>query len=182
MKPWLRQRSKRTMIIAAVIIITGLAIGVWFVVRPHPPQSALPARVQSQLSFSPFVISDSTHTYTASDYKTSKPEGQVQILSYVVHLPAKAGTVSISEYTQPSQFTDIPEYKSQFLTNVINEYDSVQTSNGTIYLGHATKQNNAQLGFMLERGLVVFLSPSHSLSDKQWHDLGERLVIQKVTY
>ncbi len=90
-------------------------------------------------------------------------------------------TVTVSEYSQPPEFTEIPEYKNRFLSNVINQYDTVQTSNGTIYLGRATKQDKKQLALMIERGLLVFMSPDKDLANAQWRSIGDQFEIQKIT-
>lgn len=139
----------------------------------------IPKTLRKDLTFSPFVLPSGSDKYTASSYKFTTTEDKVHVLSYVIR--ADDGTsVSVSEYPQPSQFTDIPEYKDRFLTNVVQQYDSVQTSNGTIYLGKLSKDNNRQLGVMLERGLLVLMSPDKDLKNTQWHSIGEQLEIQKV--
>jgi len=173
MKTW--QRIILGIVLAAVLIAAGAA-GFWYFTRPAA--SSVPEDVRSQLTFSPLVIADGTKDYTVSDYKFSIAEGKVQILSFLIHIGS--GSVSVSEYVQPNEFTDIPEYKSKFLSNVINQYATVQSSNGTIYLGRAAKQNNKQLAIMIERGLLVFLSPEKELSDAQWRQLGDHLELQKI--
>lgn len=142
--------------------------------------SPIPAHLRTQLNFSPFVIPTSTSSYTTSDYKFSTAEGKVQILSYIIH--AKDGaTIAVSEYTQPQEFSEIPEYKDRFLMNIAKQDTTVQTSNGTIYLGRMSAQGNKQLAVMLERGLIVFLSPDRDLDQVAWRKLGDELNIQKVT-
>lgn len=143
----------------------------------HTP--VLPIEISSTLTFSPFVLSKSQE-FTASDYKFSTAENNIQILNYVIKT-FDGTTITLSEYTQPPEFTEIPEYKDRFLTNVAQQYDTVQTANGTIYLGRLAKQKNRQLGVMLERGLIVFMSPDKPLDKTQWRALGDQLYIQKIT-
>ena len=142
--------------------------------------SPIPPQLRAQLSFSPFVIPTTTSSYTTSDYKFSTAEGRVQILSYIIHTKDTAA-IAVSEYTQPQEFSEIPEYKDRFLTNVAKQDATVQTSNGTIYLGRMSAQGNKQLAVMLERGLIVFLSPDRDLDQAAWRKLGDELSIQKVT-
>lgn len=163
--------------LGAVALIIAGAGGYWYATRDTGP---LPSQVRAELTFSPLVLPPGTKDYTAADYKFSTAEGKVQILSFLIR--TKNGTtISLSEYTQPPEFTEIPEYKDRFLTNVAKQYATVQTSNGTIYLGRMPRQNNKQLAVLLERGLLVFMSPDKELSHAQWRNLGDQLEIQRVT-
>lgn len=103
----------------------------------------------------------------------------MQLLTFIVHFNGKA--VTVSEYIQPPQFAEITEYKERFLNNVIKQYATVQTSNGTIYLGKQQKQNDKQLGIMLERGLVIMFNPEHDLTQAEWRHLGDQFDVQKIT-
>lgn len=174
-----KKPSKKTIGYLLAGLLVGLAISGYFLFRYITRDvNPIPARLRSDLNFSAFVIPTDTANYLTSDYKFSYAEDKVQILSYIVRLPS-GDTVSISEYPQPQEFTDITEYKDRFLTNIANQYETIPTSNGTIYLGRATKQNNKQLGVMIERGLIVFISPSTDLDTDTWRNIGDRLEIQK---
>lgn len=140
--------------------------------------SPIPPEIRTQLTFSPFVLPKAAKNYTTSDYKFSLAEDKVQILSYRINLDGNA--ITVSEYPQPSEFSEIPEYKDRFLTNIAKQYDTVQTSNGTVYLGRLARQNDKQLGIILERGLVVFMSPDKEIEPSKWRNLGDQLEIQKV--
>jgi hypothetical protein len=163
-------------ILVVLILVTCGAVGYWCITRDTSP---IPSQIRTQLNFSPFVLPDGTKEYSVTDYKFSTAEDKVQILSYLIHL--ENSTITLSEYPQPPEFTEIPEYKDRFLSNVINQYDTVQTANGMIYLGRAVKQNNEQLAIMIERGLLVFMKPDKELDSTQWRNLGDLLEIQKIT-
>ena len=161
----------------SVLIVLAVGFGVYlYATRDTSP---LPKSLRQQLTFSPFIIPKTSTSFTTSDYKFATAEDKVQILTYIIHTEAGV-TVSISEYTQPQEFNEIPEYKDRFLTNVAKQYATVQTANGTIYLGRMVQQNNRQIAVLLERGLIVFLSPSTDLNPSEWRTLGEQLDIQKV--
>lgn len=138
----------------------------------------LPATIREVITFSPFLIPVDSMQYEATDYKLSNVENNIQLLSYI--LTSKDGQVTVSEYPQPPQFTDIPEYKERFLANIIKQYATVQTASGTIYLGRQTKQDNKQLAIMIERGLIVLMNPQKDLTEQQWRVIGEQLEIQKI--
>jgi hypothetical protein len=162
------------LVIIAAGIIALTAISTYNLFKPDT--NPIPKDIRSHLSFSPFIIPLNTKEYVSDNYRYSKAENNVDILSYVVHL--NNAQITLSEYAQPSQFTDIPDYQNQFLANVIQQYDTVQTSNGQIYLGRLT--NKSQLGIMIEKGLIVFMTPNHDLSTSTWHNIGENLVIYRA--
>lgn len=161
-------------VIAIITLIVSVTMTILYVTRDTSP---LPEQIQKQLTFSPFILPNNIKNYSTTDYKFSTAEDKVQILSYIIN--TKDNSITLSEYSQPPQFSEITEYKDQFLTNVAKQYDTVSTSSGTIYLGRAVKQNNRQLAVMIERGLLVFMSPEKSLDSAQWRNLGDQLEIQK---
>jgi hypothetical protein len=165
------------LLVCAIALAAVLgALVFWLLTRGSNP---LPANVQSSLTFSPFVLPSNSPDYTVGDYKVSTAENKVQILSYVV-AAANGTKVTVSQYPQPPEFTEITEYKERFLTNVAKQYATVQTANGTIYLGRLTKQDNKQVGILLDSGLIVFMNPSKELGQTEWRKLGDQLEIQKV--
>lgn len=161
-----------------LLLVLGLGIGGYiYVSRDTNP---IPTGMRDQLTFSPFILRAGVKNFTTTDYKFSTAEENTQILTFLIH--ANDGlTVTVSEYAQPPQFAEIPEYKDRFLTNVAKQYDTVQTANGTIYLGRMTKRGDRQLAVMLERGLIVFMNPDKELDKAQWRNLGDQLEIRKVT-
>lgn len=178
MKNRLSENIWRTIAISGgIIIFTALfTTGYLYVTRDTNP---IPRQLRSQLTFSPFVIPKDSSNYLTTDYKFSTAEGQVPILSYII--TTKGQTISVSEYSQPPEFSEIPDYKNQFLNNVINQYSSVSSASGTIYLGRAIKQNNKQMAIMIERGLLVFMLPDKDMNDAQWRSLGDQLDVQKMS-
>lgn len=161
--------------ITLLVVTAGITAVILLTTRSTSP---IPADIRNQLTFSPFVISEKYTTYKTGNYRFTAAENNTKILSYVITTPDT--TVSLSEYPLPSEFTDIPEYKDRFLTNVINQYATVSSSNGTIYLGRSATPDKKQLGVMLERGLLLFMNPDRDMTEQQWRELGERLDIYKV--
>lgn len=154
-------------------------VGAYFKYRHREREAArIPAPIRQELAFSPLIVTLDNKDYEATDYKLSEVEDGVQLLSFVVHFQDKK--VTVSEYTQPPQFVEITEYRERFLNNVIKQYATVQTANGTIYLGKQQKQNDKQLGIMLERGLVILFNPEENLTQAEWRRLGDQFDIQKI--
>ncbi len=138
----------------------------------------IPTPIRTELTFSPFVLPLGSKEYKATNYKLAEPEQGVQLMSYVIS--SREAKITISQYVQPPQFTDIPEYKDRFLSSIVKQYGAVPTANGTVYLGLQEKQNNKQLAIMIERGLIVLMNPEKDLTDQQWRGIGEILEIQKI--
>lgn len=178
----MRKQKKRLLRLAglaavAFVIIAGVAFANY---RYLERQAArIPASIRQDLTFSPFIVTLDNKAYKATDYKLAEVEEGVQLLSFVVHFEGKS--VIVSEYMQPPQFTEIPEFKQRFLDNVIKQYATVQSVNGTIYLGKQVKQNDKQLAIMLERGLIVMFNPEKELTQAEWRRLGDQFDIQKIS-
>lgn len=159
----------------AVIIVVGIVAGYFLIPRDKGP---IPEDLQPQLSFSPFVLPDKSTGVVATNYRITKAEDDTQILNYTITIDGV--NVALSEYTQPPQFTEIPDFKDRFLSDVAQQYATVPTSSGTIYLGRMAKQNNKQLAVMIEKGLLVFMNPDKELDQAQWRHIGDQLEIQKI--
>lgn len=172
---WVRRPKVGIWALAALVLVVGIAGGYLYT---RPDTGPIPADLRPRLTFSPLIL-PTTAAYTTADYTLTTAEDNVQILSY--RIQTKDGiTVSVSEYPQPQQFSEIPEYKDRFLSNVAKQYDTVQTANGTIYLGRLTLQDDKQLGVLLEKGLLVFMNPDKDLDKTKWRYLGDQLEIQKA--
>ena len=160
-----------------ILVVGGASFAVYSYLNKDT--NPIPTTVRQNLRFSPLVIPAGTKRYTTSDYRVTKTENNINILSYTIQT-GEGSTIHVSEYPQPQEFTDIPEYKDRFLTNVAQQYSTVATAGGTIYLGRLAKQSNKQLGVMLEKGLIVFMSPDNDVAPEQWRALGDQLTIQKT--
>lgn len=143
--------------------------------------SPIPESISERLTFSPFVIPDDTEDFTATSYKLGGENDDLPVFSYVIRSADGKHSITVSQYTQPAEYSDIPEYKTQFLSNIAKQYATVQTSNGTLYLGRQSKQGNKQLAIMLERGLLVFFAPTTGdVDEATWRKLGDALELQKI--
>lgn len=164
------------MILASITILVLTTVITAIFLLGTRSNSPIPTDIRDQLTFSPFIMSD---TYKTTDYSFTVAESDLKILSYTISTPG-GGTVLLSQYPQPPEFTDIPEYKDRFLSNVVGQYATAPTSNGTIYLGRTATPEKKQLAVMIERGLLVFMKPDRELTEAQWRNIGERLEILKV--
>lgn len=170
-----RRPSKLLLVSIAVVLLGfGSVGGYLYATRSTSP---IPQDIKGAMTFSPFVMTDGSG-YRTSGYNFSTVEDNTKILNYIITTPSNA-TVTVSQYVQPTEFTDIPEYKDRFLSNIVKQYATVQTPNGVIYLGRMAKQDDKQMAIMIEKGLLVLMNPSRELSQDEWRELGNKLDIQK---
>ena len=167
------------MVLIGIIILVSLAAGAAVTYLITQPVSSVPSDIRKDLEFSPLVPVKNTGEISASSFKISSSENDTQTLSYI--LQSGDATVTVTQQTQPSQFVDIPEYKERFLSGVVKQYKTVQTTNGVIYLGKGDKEDSMTLAVMLEKGLLVFMNPSTELNDSEWRTIGDSLTIEKTT-
>ncbi|NCU37597.1 hypothetical protein EOL96_00845 [Candidatus Saccharibacteria bacterium] len=167
-------RKKSFIILFSLVFV--VAVGAIAVLTSQSRQLVLDDVLES-LDFSPLVVTGSS-SFKPYDYKTSVMGDGVILLTYIIPLDSDR-SVTVSEYPQPSQFTDVPDFKEKFLEDVIQQTSSVSSAGGTIILGKMAKQNNQQMAVMLDHGLVVFLVPSTELSERDWRKIGDSLVVQR---
>jgi hypothetical protein len=174
-----KMRWIKLSIFALLAIATVSATAFLYYHHLERQAARVPASIREELVFSPFIVTLDNNAYEATDYKLSEVDKGVQLLSFVVRFDNKS--VTVSEYVQPPEFTEIPEFRQRFLDNAIKQYATVQTANGTIYLGKQVRQNDRQLGIMLERGLIVMFNPEQELTQAEWRRLGDQFDIQKIS-
>lgn len=169
-------RSKKLLIIilsivgALALVLLGVILARFVFSSPQ----LLPSDISRSISFSPLVVSP-TNTVSATNYDLSQVEDGTTLLTYTI--TSGQATIEVSQYPEPSQFADIPDFRSKFLADVIQQTGSVSSASGTLYLGQMAKQKNKQLAVMLEKGLIVFLMPDRSLDETQWRAIGDSLTV-----
>ena len=166
--------------IVVVLAIVGLIAfgGVTLYRHINRPASPLSADLQCSLPFSPYIIPKDNTSYYTYNYHATNAEGQAKILSFDIITPDNI-TVTLSEYPQPPQFSSTNGYKAQFLSSVIQQYATIKSKSGTLYLGRATGAGDKQVAAMTEHGLLVLMSSSKDMNNSQWSQLGDQLVIAR---
>lgn len=165
-------------VIASLLIVLMLLVGggvAVYRVITRPP-SPLSSDLRSSLPFSPYIIAKNNPAYYTYNYRVTNAEGQAKILSFDIITPTDV-TVTLSEYPQPPQFNSTSGYKAQFLSSVIQQYATVNSKGGTLYLGRATGAGDKQVAAMTEHGLLVLMSSSKDMSNDLWRQLGDQLVV-----
>lgn len=172
-------RARWVKVTGGIVLVAALvAMGFWLANIIKPNKDPLPTAVSSRLNFSPLIVTPTESSPVTDNYKLSTAEEGVLLLSFIIHLSDNR-IVTVSEYPQPSQFNDVPDFRDKFLENVIQKTMSVSSASGTLMLGRMAKQENRQMAVMLENGLVVFLVPSSELTEDEWRALGDSLSLLK---
>jgi hypothetical protein len=164
-------------LMAVALILLGAIV---YRTISSPAASPIPEEVSQKLTFSPMIIPSTNADFATSSYKIGGEDADTKVFSYIIKPVSSNASITVSEYIQPTEYSEIPEYKTQFLSNIAKQYATVQTSNGTIYLGRQTKLDNKQLAIMLERGLLIFFSPTTGDVDEiTWRKIGDALELEK---
>lgn len=167
----------KLLIIVLIVASIGAAVGtLLYFTRDRSP---IPAELRTELTFSPLIIPSDSTDITSRDFALAPTEdGETQLLTYTI--ANESADIVVSQYPQPQEFVEIPEYKERFLNNVVRQEQVVQTANGTIHIGTLAKGDQGQIGVMLERGLIVFMKPEKSLGQNEWRRVGEALLLQEA--
>ena len=173
-----RQTSKPRIVLISIAIIVATALVTWLIIFATRDRNPIPVDMREKLSFSPLVIPLENQSFKTTNYSLSRSEDGTQILTYTINY--NDTSVTLSEYVQPPEFSEIPEYKDRFLSNIIKQQQVVQTANGAIYLSSLAPKDNSQIGVMLERGLIVLIKPDTPLQAADWRKLVENLQVQKI--
>jgi hypothetical protein len=171
--------KNRGLIILAGITMSALLVAGGFVLAQvlKPKVDPVPASVSEQIDFTPLVVPVNDKTVTSTSYKVGTGEDGVRFLNYIIQIDD--ATVTVVESPEPTQFNDVQDFKEKFLETVIQKTTTVSTASGTIVLGQQAKQQNKQLGVMIERGLFITMNPSKTLDQKQWRTIGDALEVIK---
>lgn len=168
----------KLLIIILIVASIGAAMGtLLYFTRDRSP---IPAEQRSELTFSPLIIPKDDREIVSSNFVVAPSEdGATQLLTHSLRF--NNTDILVSQYPQPPEFIEIPEYRERFLNNVVRQEQVVQTVNGTIYLGTLAKGDDSQIAVMLEKGLIVFMKPNEPLGQTSWRTIGDRLVVQPTS-
>jgi hypothetical protein len=162
MLPHLNRRST----IISFILLISIAITVLLGVTLHRPTSSMiPANIQKQLSFVLYVPDDKDAVIERSSIHYANGDG---VLSYTVGYNPAHAEITITQQATPSVFTDVPQYYPTLLDR-LNQYASLGTINGTVYLTKPTELKGQQQAVLNDNGTLLFAHPGNrNLSNDDW--------------
>jgi hypothetical protein len=169
-----RKIISKKIVISMIIIMLSLAAlsaGIFFL---HTKMTSIPIAIKSQISF-PILYpsSNSIMNIKASSIKYNAPNQQ---LTFVANYGG--GTVSFSEQSTPSSFVDVPAVYTS-LVSKLNEYDSFDSVNGSVYMLHPKELMGSQSAVMNTKGTLLFARPSFNITVSRWKEIFNNLVILK---
>lgn len=172
--PW--RIARKTLLIGISIgaVVFGILALLWYLNRDVNP---VPQDIRQALTFSPLVVPSDNDRFETTSFRLSRGEDNTQIFEYI--LVVDETRVHVASSVQPPQFTDIPEYRDRFLTNIVMQNTTIPTASGTLYVGQLPQQNNEPVGVLLESGLVVFMWPEKPLDESTWRSIGDALVVAR---
>ncbi len=167
-------------IVVWLLVISVVGVGGWLLYQKYSSASngPIPQKIANQLDFTPMVMGNDAANYTQASFDYANVDSSTKVLSFIITTPG-GKQVTASEYPQPPQFYEIPDYKTKFLEN--KSEATVVTNAGVINLSHPDKDKGKQIGLMLENGLIIFFNPdTTNLTQSEWHDLGNNLITQPI--
>lgn len=172
------QVSLKVVVLSLTIISLSTLSGWLLYEKLQPIDSVpLPRAITSELEFTPIMIRADASNYMSEDFDYSAVEDNTKVLSYKVSLPS-GNHITVTQYPQPQQFMEIPDFKDKFLENKSEQ--TVLVELGAIHLYHPEKQKDKQIGLMLEKGLLIFFNPDQNLDQAEWRAFGNSLTTQRL--
>lgn len=86
--------------------------------------------------------------------------------------------LTITQQATPSVFSDVPQYFPTLITR-LNEYSSFGSIYGTVHLTKPKELNGQQQAVLNTSGTLMFVHPSHNLSDDTWRRFFNGLQVVK---
>jgi hypothetical protein len=153
-------------------LAVGLLVGlILWLLHPRAPISS---EIRKQVSFplfypgaeSRYAVDAQTVTYNARDK--------------VLIFHAKSGDVdmTISEQATPDPLNDIPEYYPKLIEK-LHGYSDFDSLNGKVSLTRPEELKGAQSAVFNGKGTLMFVHPSHDLSDDAWRTFFNAMTIGK---
>ncbi len=129
--------------------------------------------VRKQISFLVFAPGD--------PYEVDPKSVSYDDKAKVLYFKAQAGSgavLNFNEQATPDSFVDVPEVYSK-LTEKLQEYKTLDTAAGRVSLTHPVELKGKQTAVVLSQGTMIFVRPDKDLSEDDWRELFNHLVIIK---
>jgi hypothetical protein len=157
--------------VAGVVTLGVVIVGVLLAFRPQVP---LPVDITKQLSF-PLVYPPTKTSYTM-DKKSASYSASAKVL--IFHAKADNLDLTISEQATPDTINDIPEYYPKLIEK-LNGYSDFDSLNGKVSLTHPKELNGGQTAVFNGKGTLMFVKPSHDMSNDEWRTFFNSLVVKQ---
>jgi hypothetical protein len=166
MKNLLQKNSIR--IISSIVIILLIGGAGWILYK-HWSKPPIPSSILSQINY-PVFLPQTGITLNQRSYKFDASQKLLTFTGYV-----KNGELAtFAEQATPEPITDLSGYYQQFL-QTLNEYQSFDSLQGTVYLTHPTGAGQAAV--MSSKGTLMFIRVANDVSQNTWQPIFNNLQI-----
>jgi hypothetical protein len=157
----LKSKNKRkNIIVYSILILSLLLIAAIFLI--FHSQKIIPTKYAKQISFIVYWPGDNESRPDKASIKYSSSTGVISYVDFV-----NTDKIVIDEQSTPSVFTDFSNYYSDLIAH-LNNYDSISTNVGTVYL---TLPKGVNTAISNNHGTLLFASSSQKLSENTWRSI-----------
>lgn len=169
-----KRHNRSIMITIGILLVSVLVvITVLLTVQVLKPKPPIPKSITSQANFiilvpiSPAIVIDS---------KSAGYNSSLKLIDYNVTMQGVKTVVS--EQPAPSVFTDVPATYEKTLASM-NQYSQFDSLEGAVYLTKPQQLAGKQAAVLLSKGTLMFVKPSSDLTDDQWRQFFNSLVVNQ---
>jgi hypothetical protein len=170
------KRLKITIIISiTIIVILSMAVTGYLLFNNHSAQPIIPPDIRQKVTFVIFNPSqiEKIPEWTIDKTKTAY-NAENGVLTMVVNKDDI--TVIFNQQLEPEAFKDVPTQYARML-NSLNQYREISTNIGAVTLTHPKELNGGQTAVADKRETLIFAQPNRDLSDDEWKDFFNSLVV-----
>ncbi|MBW4061803.1 hypothetical protein HJC99_04515 [Candidatus Saccharibacteria bacterium] len=148
--------------VVGAVLVVGLIVIMGLLLAPKNP---IPGPIKKQVTSTLLMPRGAG---AVVDRQSVKYDSAQKLLTFNV---AYAGTsIVVSQQPTPDQFVDIPAVYTKLIDSLVN-YQSFDTSIGTVHLTQPKQLNGKQAAVLNTMGTLMFAKPDKNLSDDQWRSL-----------
>lgn len=152
-------RYNKLLILLLSVVLIAIILLIFLLSRHN--KKIIPTSISNKISY---VIYWPNSTNTVSNKMSIKYDAQTGVFSFITSISSI--NVTVTEQATPSEFTDISGYYSTFI-NHLNNYDTFDSSNGTVYLTEP-KNTNGVTAIDNISGTLIFAHAQSSISENNW--------------
>ena len=167
--------SRRRLLLFVIIIsivLTTILFGVLNYANLDNSR-VIPSAIKRKISYQVYVPSKQATEWKISS-ESIKYDDKQGLLSMTII--SSNNKLFVAEQNTPAQFTDIPQYYPALLSK-LSQYSVIQTNLGEVTLTHPKELNGDQTAVLNSHGCLLFVRPQNNLTDAQWLQFFNTLVI-----
>lgn len=161
-------KKKGVIALALVALLAGMAAA-WALTRP-----AISREIQKKADFTIFYPESGADWH--ADRKSIAYNDETKVLS--IKLTNGTRSIGLNQQASPAAFTDIPQQFPRMLDK-LHQYTEVDTGIGRVTLTRPEELKGGQSAVANLRGTLMFANPDKDMSEPEWRELFDSLVVYK---